>query len=270
MHIMNDRKNCLRNYLLVTSLLLVAVTCQAEEWGDLTATFVYDGPPPAPVKATVNKDVEYCGKFNVVDESLTVNPKNGGVANLLCFLYVGRGGEKPPVHPDFAKSATDEIKLDNDKCRFHPYFTVLRTTQTLLVGNSDTVAHNTNITALDNPPQNILIPASGELKMTFPAEERFPMQVVCNIHPWMHGKVVVKEHPYVAVTNSDGKLTIKNLPVGTWTFQFWHERPGYVTEVSVDGQPTTWTRGRVELTIKPGPNDLGEIKLAPSILAAKN
>ena len=230
---------------------------------------MFDGKAPAPVKANVNKDIAYCGKFNVLDESVVVNPKNGGVANLLSFLYVSRDGKKPAVHPDFAKTANDEIKLDNNKCRFEPHFTVLRTTQTLIVGNSDSTGHNTNITALANPAQNILVPAGSELKMKFPIEERFPMQVVCNIHPWMHGKVVVKEHPYVAVTDKDGKMTIKNIPVGKWTFQFWHERPGYVTKVTIDGKPTTWTRGRVELTIEPGKNDLGIIKMAPSVFVEK-
>lgn len=257
------------NYLLMMSLLLVASTCHAAEWGDLTATLIYDGPVPAPVKANVNKDVAFCGKFNLVDESVVVDAETKGVANILSFLYVGRGGTKPAVHPDFAKTANDEIKLDNDKCRFAPHFTILRTSQTLLVGNSDTVGHNTNITALDNPAQNILVPAGGELKLKFPIEERFPMQVACNIHPWMQGRIVVKENPYVAITDAKGKLTIKNLPVGKWTFQFWHERPGYVTEVTMGGKKASWTRGRVELTIKPGQNDLGVIKLAPSIFKEK-
>lgn len=255
------------NYLLTTSLLLAASVAQAAEWGDLTATFVYDGTPPPPEKANVNKDVAYCGPFNVMNEAVVVNPKNGGVANILSFLYVSRTGTKPPVHPDYEKTAKDEIKLDNSKCRFEPHMTILRTTQTLLVGNSDNVGHNTNVTALaeGNLSQNILVPAGAEIKMNFPAEERFPMHVACNIHPWMNGKVIVKEHPYVAVTDQDGKLTIKNIPAGTWTFQFWHERPGYVKEVTIDGKKTSWKSGRVELTIKPGKNDLGEIKLAPSV-----
>jgi len=242
----------------------------AAEWGDLTATFVYDGKAPAPVKARVDKDVAYCGQFNVLDEAVVVNPDNGGVANLLSFLYVSRTGKKPTVHPDYEKTAKDEVKLDNNKCRFEPHMTILRPTQTLLVGNSDTVGHNTNISALTNPAQNILVPPNGTLKLTFPLEERFPMNVACNIHPWMKALVVVKDHPYAAATDANGKLTIKNLPVGKWTFQFWHETPGYVTEVTMNAKKTTWARGRVELTIKPGMNDLGEIKLAPSVFKAKD
>jgi hypothetical protein len=133
------------------------------------------------------------------------------------------------------------------------------------------VGHNTNIAAITdgNLAQNIVVPSGGQVKMKFPVEERFPMHLACNIHPWMHGKVVVKEHPYVAVTDKDGKLTIKNIPVGTWTFQFWHERPGYVVDVTIGGKKTNWKRGRPELTIKAGKNDLGVIKLAPSVFEEK-
>jgi len=257
------------NYLMITCLLLSASAVQAADWGDLSVTFVYDGTAPAPPKARVDKDVAYCGKFDVVDEALLVNPKNGGVANVVSFLYVARGKKEPSVHPDYEKSAKDEIKLDNNKCRFAPHMTILRTSQTLLVGNSDTVGHNTNITTLSNPAQNILVPSGGELKMNFPAEERFPVQVACNIHPWMQGKVLIKDHPYVAISDADGKLTIKNLPTGKWTFQFWHERPGYVTDVTVAGKKTSWKRGRVDVTIKAGQNDLGIVKLAPSVFVEK-
>ncbi len=257
------------NYLLMTIVVLTASATQAAEWGDLTATFVYDGKAPAPAKASVTKDVAFCGKFDIVDESLVVNSANGGVANIVSYLYVGRTDKQPSVHPDYEKSAKDEIKLDNNQCRFEPHMTILRTSQTLAVANSDTVGHNTNISALDNPAQNILVPSGGQTKMTFPLEERFPLGVACNIHPWMQGKVIVKSHPYVAVSDKDGKLTIKNLPVGKFTFQFWHERPGYVTDVTLDGKKTSWRRGRVELTIKPGQNDLGTIKLAPSVFVEK-
>ncbi len=258
-----------KTYFMTTFLLLTASIVSAAEWGDLTVQFVYDGTPPAPVKATVNKDVAYCGKFNVLDESVVVNPKNGGVANVIAHIYVGRGDSVPAVHPDYEKTAANEVKLDNKQCRFEPHVTLLRTSQTLLVGNSDEVGHNTNITALSNTASNVLVPAGGELKQKFPLAERFPMQVACNIHPWMQALVVVQEHPYMAASDADGKLTIKNLPAGKLTFQFRHERPGYLTEVTLDGKKTSWRRGRVELTIKPGQNDLGVVKLAPSVFEEK-
>jgi hypothetical protein len=56
----------------------------------------------------------------------------------------------------------------------------------------------------------------------------------------------------------DGKFRIPKLPVGGLEFQAWHERVGYL-------DAPDWPKGRFTMTIKPGTNDLGTIKLAPSM-----
>jgi hypothetical protein len=69
----------------------------------------------------------------------------------------------------------------------------------------------------------------------------------------------------MAVSDEDGRLEVKNLPVGAWTFQFWHERSGYVSELKIDGRSRTWRRGRSEIEIKPGGNDMGEVTLPEAL-----
>lgn len=240
---------------------LTASPVPAAEWGDLTVTFVLDGAAPAPKPANVNKDVDFCGKHNLVDEAVVVNPENKGIANVVAWLYVERGGKKPPVHESYADAAKKEVHFDNKNCRFEPHILPVLTKQTVIIGNVDPVGHNTNIGASANPPSNVLVPAGGTLKQTFNVEERLPTPVSCNIHPWMKGYMVVKELPYVAVSDQNGQVTMKNLPAGKWTFQFWHETSGYVRDVVQSGKKTSWNRGRVELTIKPGKNELGQIKV---------
>ena len=237
----------------------------AQQWGDLTGTFQFDGASPAAVAAVVNKDVAFCGKYKLIDESLVVNPANGGIRDVVVYLYVSRTGKKPAVHPDYAATAKAEVFLDNKDCRFEPHVFTLRTSQTLVVGNSDPVGHNTNVTTLSNPAQNVLVPSGGKLKLNFPAEERLPVGVACNIHPWMNATMIVKDDPYVGITDAEGKFTIKNLPVGKWTFQVWHKVPGYVSKVSVNGKATEWARGRVDVDVKTGMNQLGAVKVASSV-----
>jgi len=248
-------------------LLLVALpaTAHAQQWGDLTGRIVFDGTPQAPTAAVVNKDIAFCGKFKLVDESLVVNPANGGIRDVVVYIYVSRTGPKPSIHPDYAETADAEVKLDNKDCRFAPHALALRTTQTLVVGNPDPIGHNTNVTTLSNPAQNVLIPSGGMLKLKFPVEERLPVSVACNIHPWMNALMVIKDHPYVAISGEDGTFSMKNVPVGEWTFQFWHKVPGYLSDVEVGGKKVEWARGRVELEIKSGENDLGDIKIAPAV-----
>jgi hypothetical protein len=235
------------------------------EWGDLKARFVLDGAIPAPKKLDITKDQEFCGKHNLVDEGLVVNSANKGIANVVVFLYLAKGAKPPTAHESYASSAKSEVPFDNMNCRFEPRVVTLRTTQTLLVGNKDPVGHNTNITTLSNPGQNVLIPSNGSAKMNFGAVESLPSKAACNIHPWMTAYVVIKDHPYMGVSDKDGNLVIKNLPVGKWTFQFWQESSGYLTDVVVDGKKTAWARGRAELEIKQGGTDLKEIKLTPSL-----
>jgi Carboxypeptidase regulatory-like domain len=50
--------------------------------------------------------------------------------------------------------------------------------------------------------------------------------VKCNVHAWMHAYIGVVEHPFFAVTDSNGRFSISNLPPGTYTVEVWQERFG--------------------------------------------
>lgn len=247
------------------ALLLCSCISYGADWGDLTATFVFDGVAPKAKALVINKDEAVCGKHGLVDESLLVNSANNGIENVIVYLYVARGGKKPPVHESYKASEKAPVICDNHQCRFEPHVTAVRTTQTLVAGNKDTIGHNMNVATLKNPAQNILIPAGGQLKLNMTIEESLPTPISCNIHPWMKGYLVVKDHPYVGVSDKNGKLAIKNLPAGKWTFQIWQESAGFVTGGKQNGKPVKWEKGRVEIDVKSGANDLGEIKLPSSV-----
>lgn len=253
----------MRKFLLALAPLAVyaAATAQAAGWGDLSGQFILSGEAPKPKSLTPDKDVEVCGKHKLYDESLVIGP-NKGIKNIVVYLYLKDGEKSPAIHADYDKTAKDEIKLDNDKCRFEPHVVLLRTTQTLLVGNSDSVGHNTNISCLDNKPENPIVPAGASVKFSFPKNERLPTNVSCNIHSWMTAKVLIRDNPYFAVTDENGKFTIKNVPEGKFTFQFWHEQTGFLAkELKKDGKPLTWTKGRPEFTITPKGFDIGKVEV---------
>jgi len=49
----------------------------------------------------------------------------------------------------------------------------------------------------------------------------------CDVHSWMKGYVVLlKDQPYYAVTDENGRFTISDLPPGTYTLHAWHEALG--------------------------------------------
>jgi plastocyanin len=234
-------------------LVLTASVASAQEWGDLEGTFVFKGTPPTPAKIAVDKDPQFCGKHNLVEEKVVVNKENGGLANVVVYLL---SQAKPKIHPDYDKLAKAEVVIDNQNCRFEPHVAGIRTGQTLVLGNKDPIGHNTKADFFSNNPFNDLIPAGGSIKKTFNSAEGQPSPISCSIHPWMNAWLLVREDPYFAVSDKDGKFSIKNLPVGEHTFVIWSNK--FISSVTVDGKATTWTRGRVKLNIKPGANSLGK------------
>jgi hypothetical protein len=248
-------------------VLLCGTVFGADSWGNLKGRFVYDGQPPVRKPINITADVEFCGKKQLLEEHLVVNPTNNGVANVIVWLFLGRGDTAPQVHESYAKTARADVVLDSAYCRFEPHVCLLRTTQTLILRNSDPIGDSAKIDTLSNPPINLTLPTRAEVRHQFTNEERLPARVSCGIHPWESGWLLVKELPYMAVSDEDGRFQIENLPVGTWTFQVWHEQAGYVDQVKIDGKPTSWARGRVQIDIQAGENDLGELILAPSLFA---
>lgn len=246
------------------TILLVAVCSVGSaraDWGTLTGQFLLDGAVPTPGPVNVTKDAEFCGKHGLVDETIAIS-SNGGISGIVIFLSLDRGAKAPTPHPDYEATAKDKISIDNKNCRFEPHVVLLRTSQTLAIGNVDPVGHNSKVDTLKNSPINPIIPANQTVEQVFGKEERLPCGISCSIHPWMKGWLVIKDSPYMTVTDADGKFEIKNLPTGKWKFQAWHESPGYVTAVNIGGKKQKWSKGAFEHEVKAGDNSMGEIKVA--------
>jgi plastocyanin len=236
----------------------VASVAGAQQWGDLEGQFLFKGTPPTPAKITPNKDVEVCGKHQLTEEALVVNPENKGIANVFVYLM---DTAKPKIHPDYDKDARASIEIDNQNCRFAPHVQGIRVGQTLLVGNKDPIGHNTKADFFNNTAFNDLIPAGGSIKKTFTKAETTPSAISCSIHPWMNGYLLIREDPYFAMSDKDGKFVIKNLPAGEHTFVVWSNK--FITSPTVNGKAATWARGRGKMNIKAGSNSLGKIEYAP-------
>jgi hypothetical protein len=231
---------------------------QSQQWGDLTGRFLFAGNAPAPAALNVG-GIAFCGNAPVpVDESLVVGAQ-GELANVVVWVRTPRDIQ---AHPNFAGLLLQAAVIDNNRCRFDPHVVICRLGQPLEIKNSDPIAHNTNATLSVNNPFNFILPANNAQRMK-PLEkaEAVPAGVSCNIHPFMKGWLVVPPTPYAAVSGKDGKFEIKNLPAGTEIeFQAWQEKKGYLDNASINGKDAGWTKGRFKMTIKPGNNNLGDIK----------
>jgi hypothetical protein len=231
-----------------------------QQWGDLKGSFELVGQAPAP-KALVVPAAGGCGAFNLVDESLVIGRRNG-IANIVIYLQPANGAPAPAIHPQVAAAAAKQpAVLDNAGCRFDPHVAVMSIGQDLKIGNRDAVGHNVNAAFLNNQPFNILVPANGAIIQKLPLAERIPIPVTCNIHPWMQGYLMVAPTHYVAVTDERGKFEIENLPIGAWEFRIWHERAGYIDNVTIANDNVKWPKGLVQVQINAGKNDLGDVTI---------
>jgi len=61
----------------------------------------------------------------------------------------------------------------------------------------------------------------------------------CDVHGWMNAFVGVVDHPYFAVSDKDGKFSLKGLPPGTYTIEAWHEKLGTQTAMVTLGAKET-------------------------------
>jgi plastocyanin len=245
--------------------ILLASSClaaSAEEWGTIKGRFVFGGAAPEAADLKADKDVEVCGKHKLVSEELVVGADKG-VANVVVFVR----DKDVKVHPDAAAAAKSaKAVLDNKDCKFTPHVLAVHTGQQLVIKNSDTVGHNSNVATVKNSPSNSLIPAGGESPLTFTSEEAIPAQVTCNIHPWMKAWVVVRANPYATVSNADGTFEIKNVPAGGEVeLQLWHEKAGYIGEYTVGGKAEKIAKGRRKVKVNAAGTDLGEMVLAPAL-----
>lgn len=232
------------------------------KWGHLTATFVYDGDPPPRRELLIDKDKSFY-KDPVYDESLVVDPKTKGIANVVAWLYLGKNDSPPSIHESYAKLAKEDVVVETLQGNISRRITLVTTEQTLLIRNTEPIGHNYSFNTFSNRVYcDLLIPGSLTKSRLTKAESR-PMPVACSIHTWESGFILARDNPYMAVSTSEGKLQINNLPVGKHTFVLWHELPGYIKEFKRDGKVEKAEYGRLTIDIKPGENDLGEIVFKP-------
>ena len=233
------------------------------DWGTLSGRLVYEGAPiPTPEKIQADKDPQVCGKHELLDERLVV-AADGGLRNVMIFL---RTEDVEPA-PSYSESAAAEVVVEWADCRYEPHVVVMRTTQTLLLKNCDQIGHNSNGLPLSNGCK--IIPDGVDTRYRFAEQESLPAKVGCNIHPWESGWILIRKSPYTAVSSEGGYFTIKDLPAGReLEFQLWQETAGFLKRATIDGV-TVDAKGRFKLTIKPGDNNLGNVKVAAELFASR-
>jgi len=228
--------------IAISVLVTVGVALmQNANAGDISGTVTLKGTPPPEQPNTMIKADATCGKLHPepVTTHFYVVGENKGLGDVFIMLKgatgKGDGASAPPV------------VLDQKGCEYKPYIFAVQTNQKIVVKNSDPVMHNVHPvpaqTAAGNKEVNqAQMQGAPDLTFSFPAPEVF-LKFTCNVHPWMFAYACVVGHPYFAVTDKDGKYTIKNVPDGKYTIEVYHRKAAPLSapmtgEVSVSGNVT--------------------------------
>ncbi len=246
----------------VFSTCLAGTCCsQDDAWGDLRGQIRVTGEIPDVERERIDRDLPNClaDREPPLDDNLVIG-RDGGLRDVFVMMYRKADDPLPPIHPDYEVAKAEPVILDNRQCRFQPHAMFVRTGQTLRMKNSDEVGHNCHITLFNNE-ENVNIPIGEHVDVKLTQFEKVPGNVVCDIHKWMDAVLLVRDEPYVAISDQDGKFEIKNIPAGSWKFQFWHRRVGYLKSLQIEGKDVG-RRGEIKIAVKNGETlDLGTMKL---------
>ncbi len=200
---------------------LVLITCVAVSTvfaGEVTGRVKYIGKAPKAKRLRMDADPVCAAshKEAAKAESFIVDA-DGNLANVIVYLKGISYSGKVPTEPK---------TLDQNGCVYSPHVIGLQAGQPLKILNSDATMHNIHGLPKVNREFNFGMPKSlKEKSVTFDkAEDVFVVK--CDVHPWMKSYAQVFDHPYFAVTGSDGLFSINNVPDGTYEAVAWQEKFG--------------------------------------------
>ncbi|MEZ6060806.1 MAG: carboxypeptidase regulatory-like domain-containing protein [Planctomycetaceae bacterium] len=194
----------------------------AADTGSFSGVILFDGNvvelPPLVAAGAAVKDAEVCSAEPVADESLVVG-ENKGIANVFVYLRRAPKGYK-------GEAPKEPVVIDQKGCAFVPHAMTIQAGQKVLVKSSDAIQHNLHTVPKRNQSTNLLIKPNEQdgVEIEYRLAEAEPFNVKCDIHAWMSSYHLVLDHPFMAVTDENGKFQIDGLPPGKHEFRVWHER----------------------------------------------
>ena len=201
------------------TLTLLFISAAAAMAADISGIINLDGPRPKRTPIALTPESRKLYDKHPLSEVKLVSAK-GEVQNV--FVYVKKGLPTGKSFPAPRKGA----QVNQKKSMFRPRVQGILIGQEVFMRNSDPVIHNVRSLSSENRPFNIGQPAGTPDRKKVFKDKEGPIELRCDFHPWMRAYLFVMEHPYFAVTDAQGRFTIKGLPAGSYTLAIWHEAFG--------------------------------------------
>jgi hypothetical protein len=215
------------------------VDTAATAGGRLLGTVRSDGDLPADTLVRPTHDTHAC---RPVPDAPLVGTRDGVGEAIAWLVGVARG----PADPAPRRAA-----LALEGCRIVPRLTRVPQGATLLVRSGDAmdsrlrfveagapvagvaVTRDSTVPAVTSAPAapRALIPlgdAGAVVPVTAVTERPGLVEIRDDRHPWVRGWVAVAPHPFVTISDRDGRFAFDGVPPGRYELVTWHERLGTV------------------------------------------
>jgi len=201
--------------------------------GTIAGRITFDGTPPPP--ASVGQD----GGSQPV---LYVN-RSGGLRYAVVFLPDARAGADAP-----AAVAT----MNQRNFVFEPQVMAVRGGQPVRFTNGDPANHNVRAPG-SHPANSFSIntaagPVDPHSRRFAPTPPDRPLELSCDIHPWMAAWIYVFDHDRFTVTEADGSFRIADVPSGRHRIAVRQPSGRLARDVAVDVHPGETARLDVRFT----------------------
>jgi hypothetical protein len=227
--------------MLMVLVAFTATVVDAENGqGIISGTVRLVGPLPSIPTVLPRMDFDMCGSVARPTQSLLLGT-NQTVRNVIVYLVGYTQGSA-------SNGTNDAIVLDQRDCEFVPRIQIARSGVPLILKNSDPILHVVRIDSMSSTNgQRLLLkaatPYAGFEKTYQLANFREPtlLQVTSgNGHEWMAAYIAVLPHPWAALTDENGRFTLRNVPVGIHKIYVWHEALGTMArDVRINGEGST-------------------------------
>lgn len=141
----------------------------------------------------------------------------GALKEAVVWLTDIRTGKGFPVERRF--------DLVNENCLISPRVQPVFAGATINVGSNDAVLHHNRFINVATGESEAVAPFNdkGEIipydrLLTKTAQ----YEIVCDVHKWTHGWLLVVDHPYFAQTSANGTFSIDGVPPGNYHIRAWH------------------------------------------------
>ena len=125
--------------------------------------------------------------------------------------------------------------VEQAKCEYFPYVTVVPPGSKVVVPNADDGLHDVPVMPDGGtlPDANHSLRPDGRVELAFP--DRGHVLLGCDLHYWARAWVLVDPAPFAAITDADGRYAFAGVPPGSWRLTVRQERLGTVVrEVTVE------------------------------------